>query len=104
MPKVTFIERSGEVRVVDADLGHSLMVAARRSGVRGIAADCGGCCICGTCHVHVEPEWQAAVGPRTDIEIATMEFSENVQANSRLACQVKVTDALDGLVVRVVEE
>jgi 2Fe-2S ferredoxin len=104
MPKVTFIERSGATRVVDAALGKSLMEAARRNDVRGIAADCGGCCICGTCHVYIEPDWQAAVGPRTDIEIATMEFSENVEANSRLACQIKLTDELDGLVVRVVEE
>jgi 2Fe-2S ferredoxin len=104
MPKVTFIEKSGATRVVDAALGKSLMEAARHNDVRGIAADCGGCCICGTCHVYIEPDWQAAVGPRTDIEIATMEFSESVESNSRLACQVKVTDELDGLVVRVVEE
>jgi 2Fe-2S ferredoxin len=104
MPKVTFIERNGATRVVDAALGKSLMEAAKRNDVRGIAADCGGCCICGTCHVYIEPEWRAAVGPGNDIEIATMEFSENVEPHSRLACQIKMTDELDGLVVRVVEE
>jgi 2Fe-2S ferredoxin len=103
MPKVTFIEKSGAERVVDVPLGTSLMEAAKRNDVRGIAGDCGGCCICGTCHVYIEPQWQAAVGPRSDIEVATMEFSEDVRDNSRLGCQIKLTEALDGLVVRVVE-
>jgi 2Fe-2S ferredoxin len=104
MPKVTFIERSGATRVVDAALGRSLMEAAKRNDVLGIAADCGGCCICGTCHVYIEPEWRAVVGGKSDIEVATMEFSENVRDESRLACQIKITDAMDGHVVRVVEE
>jgi len=103
MPKVTFIEKSGAERVVDAPLGASLMEAAKRNDVQGIAADCGGCCICGTCHVYITPEWRAAVGERSDIEAATMEFSENVRGESRLACQIKLTQDLDGLVVRVVE-
>jgi 2Fe-2S ferredoxin len=104
MPKVTFIERNGSARIVDATVGHSLMEAAKHNDVRGIAADCGGCCICGTCHVYIEPEWRSVVGGKTDIEVATMSFSENVEDYSRLSCQIKVTDAMDGLVVRVVEE
>jgi 2Fe-2S ferredoxin len=103
MPTVTFIEKNGAERVVDVPLGLSLMECAKRNDVSGIAADCGGCCICGTCHVYITPEWRDAVGPRSDIEGATMEFSENVRGDSRLACQIKVTQALDGLVVRVVE-
>ena len=77
------------------------MEGAKKNGVPGIDADCGGGCSCGTCHVYVDPAWQTRVGTRTPIEVATMEFSENVAANSRLSCQIKVTDQLDGLVVRI---
>ncbi|SFF77134.1 ferredoxin, 2Fe-2S [Novosphingobium sp. CF614] len=102
MPKITFIEAGQEHgRVVDADVGISVMEAARNVGIAGIAADCGGACICGTCHVHVDAMWRDRVGPPTDIEIATMDFSEDVRSESRLSCQIKVTEDLDGLVLRV---
>lgn len=77
------------------------MEAARNAGIAGIAADCGGACICGTCHVHIDVAWRDRVGPPSDIEIATMEFSEEVRPESRLSCQIKVTKDLDGLVLRV---
>jgi ferredoxin, 2Fe-2S len=102
MPKVTFIEDSnGSEHVVEVGVGLSVMQAAKLNGVPGIDGDCGGCCICGTCHVYVEPAWRQRTGERTDFETATLEFAENVQANSRLGCQINMTEALDGLVVRV---
>jgi len=102
MPKITFIEAGQENgRVVDAAVGASVMEAARNAGIAGIPADCGGACICGTCHVHVDAMWRDHVGPPSDIEVATMDFSEDVRAESRLSCQIKVTEELDGLVLRV---
>jgi 2Fe-2S ferredoxin len=79
------------------------MEGARRNGVPGIDADCGGGCSCATCHVYVCPAWQARVGSRTPIEDATIEFADNVQPNSRLSCQIEVTEELNGLIVRMPE-
>jgi 2Fe-2S ferredoxin len=102
MPKISFFELGeDQPRVVDAELGTTVMEAARNAGIAGIAADCGGACICGTCHVHVDANWRARVGPPSDIEVATMEFSEDVRPESRLSCQITVTDDLDGLVLRL---
>jgi 2Fe-2S ferredoxin len=102
MPKITFIEAGQEVgRVVDAAVGATVMEAARNVGVVGILADCGGACMCGTCHVHVDALWRDRVGPPGDIEVATMDFSEDVRTESRLSCQIKVTEDMDGLVLRV---
>lgn len=101
MTTVTFIEFNGQEHVVPATPGHSLMEAAKKNNVPGIDADCGGNCSCGTCHVFVDPAWVDRLQPRAQIEISTMEFVEDTQPNSRLSCQVKVTEALDGLVVRL---
>lgn len=102
MAKITYIEPSGETRIVEVAPGRSVMQGAKANDIDGIAADCGGGCSCGTCHVHVDPAWTATVGPPTALEESTLEFAEDVQPNSRLSCQIKVTDELDGLVVRVV--
>lgn len=77
------------------------MEAAIRNDVPGIAADCGGACSCATCHVYVDPAWVDRVGPPDDMEQSMLEFAENPTTNSRLACQVKLSDALDGLVLRI---
>ncbi len=103
MPKITYIEFNGRKHIVDAAPGLSVMECAKQNGVPGIDADCGGGCSCGTCHVYVDPPWQARVGGRNAIEDATIEFASGVEANSRLSCQIKLTDDLDGLVVRLPE-
>ncbi len=101
MAKITFITPSGEVRAVERTDG-SLMEAAVQNEVDGIDADCGGVCSCATCHVHVEPEWTNRVGPASPMEMALLELQDNANERSRLACQVRISEALDGLVVRVV--
>lgn len=101
MIKVTFIEFSGQEHVVPAAPDLSLMEVAKKNGVPGIDADCGGNCSCGTCHVYVDPAWTECVGGRSAIEDATIEFASDVEPNSRLSCQIKITPALDGLVVRL---
>lgn len=103
MVKITYVEFNGRAHVVDVKPGQSVMEGAKKNDVPGIDADCGGGCSCGTCHVYVDPAWQARVGGRTPIEDATIEFADNVEANSRLSCQIKVSEELDGLVVRMPE-
>jgi ferredoxin, 2Fe-2S len=71
-------------------------------GVPGITGDCGGVCSCATCHVKIDPAWVEKVGPAGEAEAGMLELEDEVEDNSRLGCQVKLTDDLDGLVVRVV--
>ena len=100
MATITFITPSGESRTVERADG-SLMEAAVQNGVEGIDADCGGVCSCATCHIHVEPEWADRVGPPGPAEQALLELQDGANERSRLACQVKIHEALGGLVVRV---
>lgn len=101
MPRITFIEHDGTAHQVEAANGQSLMRAAVDNGVPGIDADCGGECACATCHVYVEPDWLARTGERSEMERSMLSFAAVTQDNSRLSCQVAVSDALDGLVVRL---
>ncbi|MES2898029.1 MAG: 2Fe-2S iron-sulfur cluster-binding protein [Pseudomonadota bacterium] len=103
MPKVTYIEHHGSEHVIELKAGMSVMEGAVKSGVPGIDADCGGACACATCHVYVEDGWLEKTGAKTAMETSMLDFAENVQANSRLSCQIKITDDLDGLVVRMPE-
>ena len=103
MAKIKYIEHNGKEHVVDVKPGMSVMEGAVKNLIPGIDADCGGACACATCHVYVDAAWQAAVGDRSDMEESMLDFAENVQDNSRLSCQIKVTEELDGLVVRLPE-
>jgi len=101
MPKITFIEFNGREHVVDAPDNTSLMMAAKTNDVPGIDADCGGNCSCATCRVYVDPAWADVVGGPGDLEEAMLDFAASLGENARLSCQIKVTDELDGLVVRM---
>ena len=101
MPKVTFIEADGKEHVVEAPNGWSLMEAAVKARVPGIDADCGGCCACATCHVYVDPAWEARLPPKAEMEEAMLDFALLRAPNSRLSCQIKVSADMDGLVVTV---
>ncbi len=103
MPKVTFIDFQGVARDIDANTGDTLMEAATSNDVPGIDADCGGACACATCHVYIDFEWRAKVGESSDLEAEMLDVAEGVKENSRLACQVSVTEDLDGLIVRTPE-
>lgn len=100
MPKVTFITPAGDEVMVENGAGN-LMSIALANGVDGIDGDCGGVCSCATCHLYVESDWVDKVGPANDMESGMLEFEDNAKENSRLGCQVEMTDELDGLVVRV---
>jgi 2Fe-2S ferredoxin len=103
MAKIHFIEHNGTERVVDAQPGESVMEAAISNGVPGIDADCGGACACATCHVFVDENWLDKVGPVQDCEDGMLSVSNDRRPNSRLACQIQVSDELDGLVVTTPE-
>jgi len=101
MPSVTYIENDGKEHKVDVAVGLSLMEGAVNNLVPGIDADCGGACACATCPIYVDPAWQSKTGTKTDMEVTMLDFAEAAEETSRLACQIKVTDDLDGLVVRL---
>ena len=103
MAKITYIEHDGTQHVLDVKPGLSVMEAAVKANVPGIDADCGGACACATCHVYVDEAWLGRLDGQGDMEVSMLDFAENVQPASRLACQLKVSDALDGLVVRMPE-
>ncbi len=103
MPKITLIEFSGQDHTIDAEAGKSLMQNAIDNGVPGIDADCGGACACGTCHCFVSEDWLAATGEADAMEEAMLGMRPDRADNSRLACQIEVSDELDGLVVNLPE-
>lgn len=103
MPKVTFIAHDGRRFEVQAESGLSLMRAAVDNNVPGIDGDCGGQCACATCHVFVEGDWAARTGARTQQENDMLNFAAELKDSSRLACQITLTDALDGIEVTMPE-
>lgn len=104
MPKLTYVAHDGETRAVNAPAGTSAMQAAVDNGVPGILADCGGSCSCATCHVYVDAAWLEAVGPASGEETELLDSRDDVQENSRLACQIALTDAHNGLVLYTPKE
>jgi 2Fe-2S ferredoxin len=103
MTKITYIEHDGAEHVIDVKNGLTVMEGAVKNNVPGIDADCGGACACATCHVYVDAAWQSKTGDKSAMEESMLDFAENVEPNSRLSCQIKVSDELDGLVVRLPE-
>ena len=105
MPKVIYIEYDGTEHRVEVPPGLSVMRGAVDNNVPGIDADCGGQCACATCHVYVDPGWFDKIGePVPDsLEASMLSFAAAAEPNSRLACQIKMRDALDGLIVRMPE-
>ena len=99
MARITYIAADGTKTEVEAANGLSVMQAAVNNGVQGIVAECGGACSCATCHVHVDPEWFAKLPAPEDMEREMLEFVIDPSDTSRLSCQIKITDELDGLVV-----
>jgi ferredoxin, 2Fe-2S len=100
MPKITYIEHDGTTRTVEAEVGATVMETALKNDVPGIVAECGGSCTCATCLVHVDEAWIGKVGTRSDEEEDQLDNAFDVRPNSRLSCQITVTDELDGLIVR----
>ena len=105
MAKITFIQHNGTEQTVEGLPGMSVMETAVKNMVPGIDADCGGACACATCHVYVEPEWVEKAGARNPMEEDMLDFAwQPDPVRSRLTCQIKVSPALDGLVVQMPEK
>jgi ferredoxin, 2Fe-2S len=103
MPKITYIDHEGTARTVEGEIGSTVMETAIKNNVPGIEAECGGACACATCHVYVEQDWRSVVGGPSPMEEDMLDFGFDVRPSSRLSCQIKVTPALEGLVVRTPE-
>jgi 2Fe-2S ferredoxin len=103
MPRVTFVSFTGERRDVDVATDTTLMRAAVDNGVPGIDGDCGGHCACATCHVYIEAPWSARLAQRSDAEEDMLGLAVDPRPTSRLACQIRLGDALDGMVVSLPE-
>ncbi|MCF8504593.1 MAG: 2Fe-2S iron-sulfur cluster binding domain-containing protein [Caulobacter sp.] len=103
MAKITYIEHDGTEHTVDVKTGLSVMEGAIKNNIPGIDADCGGACACATCHVYVDEAWSSKTGEKSAMEESMLDFAENVEPSSRLSCQIKVTDDLEGLVIRMPE-
>ena len=105
MPRVTYIAQDGKETTLDIAEGTSVMQAAVFNGVDGIVAECGGVCMCSTCHVFVDETFFNRLPPASDTEEAVLEISaEERQPTSRLSCQIKITEDLEGLIVRLPEK
>ena len=103
MVKITFIDSKGTDRTVEGEIGSTVMETAIKHGVPEIEAECGGACACSTCHVYIDEAWQAKVGELSPMEEDMLDFAFEVRPNSRLSCQIKVSEELDGLTVRTPE-
>ena len=100
MAKITYVEHNGTEHVVDVASGLTVMEGARDNNIPGIEADCGGACACSTCHVYVDADWVEKIPGKDDMEEDMLDFAyEPDPVRSRLTCQIKVTDDLDGLKV-----
>ena len=101
MPKITYIDPDGVSHTVESEIGATVMETALRNDVPGIIASCGGSCACATCHVHVDAAWFPLVSERSPEEEDMLDTAIDADATSRLSCQIKVIENLDGLKVRI---
>ena len=99
MVKVVYISSTGDRREVEGQPGQTVMEVGVKAGIDEIVAECGGACACATCHVYVAPEWFAKLPPAGPMESDMLDFAVDPRPNSRLSCQIRVEQELDGLIV-----
>jgi|TARA_B110000438_G_C15642466_1_gene575965 2Fe-2S ferredoxin len=104
MAKIKYIEFNGKEHLIDVPNGLTIMEGAVKNKIPGIDADCGGACACATCHVYVDQSWYDRISPKEDTEEDMLDFAFDVKSNSRLSCQITVSDDLNGLVVNLPEK
>lgn len=100
---ITFIESGSTTHEVDVEAGQTLMEGAVQAGVDGIVAECGGSCSCATCHCYIQEEWLEIVGEPEALEADMLEMAVDPRPNSRLSCQITVSDEMNGMIVRLPE-
>tara|TARA_S200000501_G_scaffold90900_1_gene84124 strand:- start:86 stop:406 length:321 start_codon:yes stop_codon:yes gene_type:complete len=104
MAKIKYIEFNGNEHEIEVSNGLTVMEGAIKNKIPGIDADCGGACACATCHVYVDNKWIEKLSPKDDSEEDMLDFAFEVKSNSRLSCQITVSDELDGLIVNMPEK
>ena len=97
MPKITYIDYQGNSKTVEVENGLSVMEGAVQNEITGIDADCGGSMACATCHVYVEEKWLNKIPKAEEAEVDMIDMAYEPKKNSRLSCQIIVSDELDGL-------
>src|SRR6202047_1386775 len=103
MVKITFIDTAGTARTVEGEVGSTVMETAIKNAVPGIEWEGGGACACSTCHVYIDDAWREKVGEPSPMEEDMLDFAYEVKPSSRLSCQIKVSEELDGLTVQTPE-
>lgn len=101
MTKITYIQEDGSQQTIDANNGSTVMETAVDNDVDGIVAECGGACSCATCHVYVDSDWLAKTGEVDSMEDGMLDCVLERKPNSRLSCQIQVSDEIDGLIVHI---
>lgn len=101
MPTIVFIEHTGATHRVEAPVGQSAMQAAVNAALPGVLGDCGGSCSCATCHGYVDETWLSRLPPAESTEVDMLDCALDVKENSRLTCQIRLTQDLDGLVIHL---
>ena len=101
MAKITYIDNEGTSRTIEVDNGLSVMEGAIQKDIPGIDADCGGSMACATCHVYVEENWLDKLPKAQDAEVDMIDMAYEPKKNSRLSCQIIVSDEIDGLEVNI---
>ncbi len=101
MPKITFVQPDGTSQTVTAETGMTVMEAAKKNLIAGIEAECGGACACATCHVYIDADWRAKAGKPSEMEEDMLDFAFDVREESRLSCQIKITEVIDGMIIKV---
>jgi len=104
MAKITYIEFDGKKHALEVETGKSIMQAAVDNSLKGILGDCGGACSCATCHCYVEDEWLSKLDAKSETEAMLLEEVMEPKPNSRLSCQIKASDELDGMVIHLPEK
>ncbi len=104
MPKITYLDGQGNSKTIEVDNGLTVMEGAIQNDVPGIDADCGGSMACATCHVYVEEKWLNKIPKPEDGEVDMIDMAFEPKKNSRLSCQITVSDELDGLTVTTPEK
>ena len=103
MPVVIYIDAGNNRHELEVEAGYSLMEGAFNRQLNGMLAECGGAAACGTCHSYVDPDWLDRLPPVEDLEEAMLCAAPGRRSNSRLACQIRVTEELDGIILRIAD-
>jgi 2Fe-2S ferredoxin len=103
MPRIIYLTPDGTRHETDVENGYSVMEGAINNNIEGIIAECGGACACATCHSYINEAWADKLPEMDDMEDSMLDAAFERKANSRLTCQIEVSDDLDGLIVHVAE-